>query len=88
MGCWRTTLDWRIGLGVKRGIGVSNWGKAQMDLEFLLAKSLSSSREKGGSGAARSIPFLLLPFRSKPLRLPLPRISFQAAGLRRRVRQA
>ena len=31
-----------------------------------------SSREKGGSGAARSIPFLLLPFRSKPLKLPLP----------------
>jgi hypothetical protein len=32
----------------------------------------ASSREKGGSGAAGSIPFLLLPFRSPPLKLPLP----------------
>ena len=31
-----------------------------------------SSREKGGSGSARSIPFLLLPFISPPLKLPLP----------------
>ena len=30
-----------------------------------------SSREKGGSGPARSIPFLLLPFGSPPLKLPL-----------------
>ena len=31
----------------------------------------ASSREKGGSGPARSIPFLLLPFGSPPLKLPL-----------------
>ena len=32
---------------------------------------MRSSREKGGSGSARSIPFLLLPFGSPPLKLPL-----------------
>lgn len=31
-----------------------------------------SSREKDGSGLARSIPFLLLPFGSPPVKLPLP----------------
>ena len=31
-----------------------------------------SSREKGCSGSARPSPFLLLPFGSPPLRLPLP----------------
>ena len=52
---------------------VSMFHRCRMSQPFSRAAGNAfSSREKGCSGAARSIPFLLLPFRSKPLKLPLP----------------
>ena len=48
------------------------WSSAPWERYAVHSRAAGSSREKGGSGPARSIPFLLLPFGSPPLKLPLP----------------